>query len=65
MPNNTFLTPEDLRERWQGEVKLTTLATWRSKGLGPAFVKIGGRVLYKLEAVLAYENRNTRNRIAS
>jgi hypothetical protein len=29
-------------------VKQETLATWRSQGRGPAFVKIGRRVFYRL-----------------
>jgi hypothetical protein len=29
-------------------VKADTLATWRSQGRGPAFVKIGRRVFYRL-----------------
>jgi hypothetical protein len=29
-------------------VKPETLATWRSQGRGPAFVKIGRRVFYRL-----------------
>lgn len=55
-----FLTPDELIERWQGEVKIATLATWRSKGLGPPYTKIGGRVLYRRIAVELYETRNTR-----
>lgn len=41
-------------------VTLATLATWRSRGLGPAYVKIGGRVLYRREAVEEWEAKNTR-----
>lgn len=33
-----------------------TLERWRWKGLGPAFLKIGGRVIYRLDDVEAYEN---------
>jgi hypothetical protein len=29
-------------------VKPATLATWRSQGRGPAFVKMGRRVFYRL-----------------
>ena len=58
--NPQFLNPEDLVARWQGTVKETTLSTWRSRGLGPKFVKIGGRVLYRLNDVMIYETRNTR-----
>ena len=33
-----------------------TLERWRWTGEGPAFLKIGGRVVYRLEDVEAYEN---------
>lgn len=56
-----YLTVADLIERWKGQVKPQTLAVWRSRRTGPAFVKIGGRVLYTLAAVEEYEARNTRN----
>lgn len=47
--------------RWQGQVASATLATWRSRGTGPRFVKIGGRVLYRLADVIAWEAKNSRN----
>ena len=33
-----------------------TLERWRWKGQGPSFLKIGGRVIYRLDDVEAYEN---------
>lgn len=33
-----------------------TLERWRWTGEGPAFLKIGGRVIYRLEDVEEYEN---------
>ena len=33
-----------------------TLERWRWTGEGPAFLKIGGRVIYRLEDVEAYED---------
>ena len=56
----TPLTPAELCERWNGKVKEATLATWRCKGGGPDFVKIGGRVVYYPSAVEAYEAKRTR-----
>lgn len=55
-----FLTVEQLVSRWLGQVTKATLATWRSRGNGPAFVKVGGRVLYRVTDVEAYETKNTR-----
>lgn len=55
-----MLTPEQLVERWQFAVSLATLATWRCRGGGPKFVKIGRRPLYRLEDVIAYESDNAK-----
>jgi hypothetical protein len=51
----TPLTPAELCTRWNNRVKESTLATWRCKGGGPDFTKIGGRVVYYPSAVAAYE----------
>ena len=50
-----YMTVEQLVERYQGEVTPKTLANWRSEGRGPVFVKIGGKVLYDLSDVEAWE----------
>jgi phosphatidylserine decarboxylase len=55
-----LMSVDDLIARWRGQVKAATLATWRSRRLGPPYVKVGGRVLYPLQAVEEYERRNTR-----
>lgn len=47
------LTQDDLAERWR--ISPRTLEAWRWRGLGPGHVKIGGRVRYLLDNVLAYE----------
>lgn len=51
----TFLTPDELVERWSGAVTRRTLANWRSQGEGPAFVKLGNRVRYPMVKVEAWE----------
>lgn len=59
MSNDTkFLTPAELSKRWNGAVTTGTLANWRNQGKGPAFQKIGSRVLYRLDQVVAYEAAN-------
>ena len=47
------LTQLDLARRWR--ISPRTLERWRWLGQGPCFLKIGGRVAYRLEDVLAYE----------
>lgn len=56
----TFLTPDELVERWSGAVTRGTLANWRSQGEGPAFVKFGNRVRYPMVKVEAWEAANLR-----
>ena len=55
-----YLQPRELAARWRGVVTLSTLDNWRSQNRGPRFVKIGGRVLYPVAEVEAYERRNLR-----
>ena len=47
------LRQKDLAERWH--VSPRTLERWRWLGRGPRFLKVGGRVVYRLEDVEAYE----------
>ncbi len=37
-----------------------TLERWRVIGWGPCFLKIGGRVVYRLEDIEAYEREHIR-----
>ena len=48
----------DLAERWR--VSPRTLERWRWKQQGPQYVKLGGRVVYRLEDVEAFETRQMR-----
>ena len=56
-----FLTPGDLVERWGGTIGKGTLANWRNKGRGPAYVKVGGRVVYPLDKVESWEQQNLKS----
>ena len=49
-----FLNQVHLARRWH--ISPRTLERWRWTGEGPAYVKIGGRVVYRLDDVEAYEN---------
>lgn len=50
-----YLTPKEMAERYRGAVTVETLANWRSAGSGPAFLKIGGKVLYDRADVESWE----------
>jgi len=47
------LHQHDLATRWS--ISEATLERWRSSGIGPVFLKLHGRVLYRIEDVEAYE----------
>lgn len=54
-----FLTPSELVDRYNGKVTVRTLANWRSAGISPPFTKVGGRILYPLRELIAWENKRT------
>jgi hypothetical protein len=47
------LDQKGLSDRWL--VSRRTLEQWRWQGKGPKFLKIGGRVVYRLQDVESYE----------
>ena len=48
------LNQVDLARRWG--MSHRTLERWRCRGEGPLFLKIGGRCVYRLEDVEAFES---------
>lgn len=53
--DTSYLTPYALHKRWGAAISPKTLANWRTKGVGPKWTKVGGRVVYALKDVLDYE----------
>ena len=49
----THLTQIELAKRWR--ISPRTLERWRWQKLGPQYLKVGGRVVYRLEDVEAFE----------
>lgn len=58
----THLNQVELAARWK--ISPRTLERWRWTGEGPAFIKIGGRVVYRLEDVETYEHTQLRTSTA-
>ena len=54
----THLSQIDLANRWRMSPR--TLERWRFTGEGPQFIKLGGRVVYRLEDIEAFEIRQIR-----
>lgn len=53
----------NLADRWN--ISHRTLERWRWTGEGPQFVKLGGRVVYRLEDVEAFERGQVRARTSA
>lgn len=57
----------NLAKRWN--VSEATLERWRCEGIGPIFLKLQGRVLYRLVDIEAYEesclSTSTRSAVAA
>lgn len=51
--NPEYLTPMEVATRFK--LSENTLAGWRMKSRGPKYLKLEGKILYKLEDVEKYE----------
>lgn len=58
MADSKFLTPDEVAERYRGGISVGTLRNWRAMRLGPSFVKIGKAVLYPLDELDAWDEKN-------
>ena len=56
--NAVRLNQRELAERWG--ISPASLERWRSEGIGPIYMKLPGRVLYRLEDIEAYELKHLR-----
>ena len=54
----THLNQTHLARRWN--ISPRTLERWRWIGQGPRYIKIGGRVVYRIEEIEAFELQQTR-----
>lgn len=57
-----LLSPRKLAARWGLSEK--TLERWRMQGTGPMFLKLGGRVLYRMEEIEQHEHKRERRSTA-
>ena len=53
------LNQVELARRWS--LSHRTLERWRWEGRGPQYLKIGGRIVYRLSDIEAYEASRQRN----
>lgn len=59
MTDKTFINQKELSERWK--ISPRTLERWRWLGTGPDYHKIGGRVIYRLDDIEAWEKNRSFN----
>ena len=52
-PERPHLLEHELAQRWRLSVR--TLQRWRLAGSGPAFLRLGGRVAYRLSDIERFE----------
>jgi hypothetical protein len=58
MSDKKYLTAEEVSDRYRGEITVGTLRNWRAMRIGPAFVKIGKAVLYPVDELDAWDQKN-------
>lgn len=58
MEISTHLNQYELAKRWR--MSQRTLERWRWLGTGPTYIKVGGRVIYSIDDIKAYEDRQKR-----
>jgi hypothetical protein len=58
MDERKYLTAEEVSERYRGEISVGTLRNWRSMRVGPTFIKIGKAVLYAIDDLEAWDQKN-------
>jgi len=56
------LTQHELADRWR--ISHRTLERWRCAGQGPAYLKLGGSVVYRIADVEAFEAAQRRSAAA-
>ena len=58
MTDSIYLTPEEVVDRYRGGVSLGTLRNWRTRRIGPSYIKIGKAVLYPVEELEDLDKKN-------
>ncbi|AZO68009.1 DNA-binding protein [Mesorhizobium sp. M6A.T.Cr.TU.016.01.1.1] len=58
MSTEKYLTPDEVSERYRGEISVGTLRNWRSLRIGPSFIKIGKAILYPSPELDLWDQKN-------
>ena len=57
------ISEKGLAARWG--VSRRTLQRWRQEGIGPKYLKLGGRVVYELTEIEAFEDQQRKDGTAA
>lgn len=58
MDERKYLTAEEVSERYRGGISVGTLRNWRAMRVGPTYIKIGKAVLYPIDELEAWDQKN-------
>lgn len=58
MSGPAYLTSEEVIERYRNKVSDGTLRNWRSKRIGPSYIKIGKAILYPADELDRWDRSN-------
>lgn len=58
MSTTAYLTLEEVIERYRNKISEGTLRNWRSKRIGPSFIKAGKAILYPIEELERWDRSN-------
>ena len=54
-----YLTPSEVVQRYRQQLTLGTLRNWRSKRIGPSYVRVGKSILYAAASLDEWDRANT------
>ena len=58
MDERKYSTAEEVSDRYRGGISVGTLRNWRAMWIGPTFIKIGKAVLYPINELEVWDQRN-------
>lgn len=58
MPHSELWTQEQLAQHWL--LSEATLERWRGEGIGPVYLKLQGRVRYRIADIIAFGDESLR-----
>ncbi len=56
--NDVRLSQQQVADRWGLSPK--TIERWRVQGIGPTYIRLPGKVVYRLQDIEAYERKSLR-----